>query len=141
MMRTHCVLKSQTLAKSGNTGWSQPVDIRKSARLETCLFLVNTGNSTSLSVTFEIGFYQEGNEPSSFRNDGAVDTGTVTWVVPPIVTGSNANGKVNEMTEVDCHGSDCSARVVLPQAPFVHFKITENGNDTANNVSLYMSHN
>ncbi len=138
-MISHVCLKDQTLAQSADTGWGERIDLTKIDG-DVTLFLVNSGSSASLSVTFQIGFYQESNKPSSFSNTGEVPIGTITWVVPPSITGANTAGQVTDMTAVDCNGSTCSARVVLPRSPWVRWKITENGSNSADNVSLYMTH-
>lgn len=85
------------------------------------LFLKNEGDSTDLSVTYEVGFVDEADKVA----------GTITWVTPA------DGGVVTGMTNKDIHGSQCHASVSLACGKYYRFTAINNDAVNAAQVTMY----
>lgn len=87
------------------------------------LFLVNDLTSDDLTVTYEIGFVDEGDEDKAMP--------TITWVTPA------DGGAVSDMTAKDCNASECHASISVAVAKYYRFIVTNNSAGKTAQVSLF----
>ncbi|MFW9872132.1 MAG: hypothetical protein ACFFG0_03445 [Candidatus Thorarchaeota archaeon] len=118
------LVRNQTLAQSGSiTGRKLTArEIGKSLS-SISLFLQNTGLSTSLTVTYQIGFLP----PDVTQSDS-----NINWLTP------SDGGDIPDLTTVNITTDNYKHKSIsLAPGEYYRFIITENGNNTANNVALY----
>lgn len=86
------------------------------------LFLVNDGASTDLTVTYQIGFIDSGDCPT---------TPTITWVTPA------DGGTVTDLTNVNIATSKKHASISLACAKYYRFIVTNADAGNIATVCLY----
>jgi hypothetical protein len=99
----------------------QAVDIGKSDG-NISLFLINAGDSTSLTVTYQFGYITRANEK----------TRTITWITP------EGGGGIVNLTTVDIHGSSKHEAISVDPTMYIRFICTNNDAVNAATMSLYV---
>ena len=87
------------------------------------LFLKNEGNSTSLTVTYQIGFVDEADKGSD---------PTITWVTPA------DGGAIDDFAAVDINNNQKHASINLAVSEYYRFIVTNNDGGNTAKVSLYL---
>ena len=91
------------------------------------LFLENSGSSTSLSVTYQIGYMADGVSEDNVMRDNDL----ISWLTPA------DGGAVADMTTVDCSGSAIHASLTIAVGKWYRFIITNNdAGNSADSVRL-----
>lgn len=95
------------------------------------LVLVNAGASTSLSVTYQLGYLADGVTEHQAKSDPAT---YITWMTPA------DGGAVAGMTAVNIAGSSVHVSLTLAVAKFYRYTITNNdavnGADTVKLIKI-----
>jgi len=125
-------VKKTTLTASGGATPSVTGEYCDFAEVDSnfSLVLINAGDSTSLTVTYQLGYLADGVTEHQAKSDPST---YITWMTPA------DGGAVATMTAVDINASVIHASLTLAVAKFYRFTITNNDAvNGADSVKLIM---